>query len=412
MRVYKPAEFAELAGVSVSTLQRWDRDGILVANRTMTNRREYTDAHLSQVHVNRLGKAAQSSGQSDVSDKRKPGRPGVDLTGRDFGELHVLRRDADYVYASGRRDAMWLCRCSCGNLTSVRTANLVSGGTVSCGCMRAGRRFLTEFSASTQSRHVSSKVLARTEAMVHQYYGRWFVESVAYETCQESDTKIRLNCVCRCGTHRKVLRSSLMAGSSVSCGCYRRDVLAEKAHAEDLVDQRFGRWRVESRGETRVYPGGGQVIMWNCVCECGTRRAVSRLALKSGESQSCGCAGEPGMRAEMVTVSCLDAMELNYVRQKKYPGLVGVKGKSLSYDFEVSFYDKTFLVECQGEQHFRPVAFFGGEDVYQVQQEHDRRKRDYCTLHDIPLLEIPYTVRTYDDVYLLISSFLNILKSA
>lgn len=39
---YKPKEFAELVGVSVKTLQRWDRDGILKAYRTPTNRRYYT----------------------------------------------------------------------------------------------------------------------------------------------------------------------------------------------------------------------------------------------------------------------------------------------------------------------------------------------------------------------------------
>lgn len=39
---YKPSEFAELLNVSVKTLQRWDREGILVAKRTPTDRRYYT----------------------------------------------------------------------------------------------------------------------------------------------------------------------------------------------------------------------------------------------------------------------------------------------------------------------------------------------------------------------------------
>ena len=39
---YKPKDFAELTGVSVKTLQRWDREGILEANRTPTDRRYYT----------------------------------------------------------------------------------------------------------------------------------------------------------------------------------------------------------------------------------------------------------------------------------------------------------------------------------------------------------------------------------
>ena len=39
---YKPKDFAELLGVSVKTLQRWDREGILKADRTPTDRRYYT----------------------------------------------------------------------------------------------------------------------------------------------------------------------------------------------------------------------------------------------------------------------------------------------------------------------------------------------------------------------------------
>lgn len=42
MKNYKPQEFAKMLGVTVKTLQRWDRDGQLTANRTPTDRRYYT----------------------------------------------------------------------------------------------------------------------------------------------------------------------------------------------------------------------------------------------------------------------------------------------------------------------------------------------------------------------------------
>lgn len=46
MNTFKPKDFAEKIGVSVSTLQRWDREGILPAKRTPTDRRYYTQADL------------------------------------------------------------------------------------------------------------------------------------------------------------------------------------------------------------------------------------------------------------------------------------------------------------------------------------------------------------------------------
>lgn len=39
---YRPHEFAELPGVSVNTLRRWDSENILTAHRTPTNMRYYT----------------------------------------------------------------------------------------------------------------------------------------------------------------------------------------------------------------------------------------------------------------------------------------------------------------------------------------------------------------------------------
>ena len=50
---YKPKDFAELLGVSVKTLQRLDREGILKANRTPTDRRSYTyDKYLQFKGIN------------------------------------------------------------------------------------------------------------------------------------------------------------------------------------------------------------------------------------------------------------------------------------------------------------------------------------------------------------------------
>ena len=50
---YKPKDFAELIGVSVKTLQRWDREGTLKANRTPTDRRYYTyDQYLQFKGIN------------------------------------------------------------------------------------------------------------------------------------------------------------------------------------------------------------------------------------------------------------------------------------------------------------------------------------------------------------------------
>ena len=46
---YKPREFAKSIGVSVKTLQRWDNEGILKADRTPGGRRQYTARHIIEL---------------------------------------------------------------------------------------------------------------------------------------------------------------------------------------------------------------------------------------------------------------------------------------------------------------------------------------------------------------------------
>ena len=49
MAIYKIGEFSEKVGVSISTLQRWDRTDVLKSRRTPTNQRYYTDEDLNKV---------------------------------------------------------------------------------------------------------------------------------------------------------------------------------------------------------------------------------------------------------------------------------------------------------------------------------------------------------------------------
>lgn len=49
MTVYKPHDFAKLLGVTNKTLQCWDNIRRLKARRSPSNRRYYTDKHLTSI---------------------------------------------------------------------------------------------------------------------------------------------------------------------------------------------------------------------------------------------------------------------------------------------------------------------------------------------------------------------------
>lgn len=63
--------------------------------------------------------------------------PTLDITGQKYGLLTAMEPAGfEEATANHRRRALWLCRCECGNETTVRKENLRSGNTTSCGCWK------------------------------------------------------------------------------------------------------------------------------------------------------------------------------------------------------------------------------------------------------------------------------------
>lgn len=82
-----------------------------------------------------------------------------DLTGKRFGQLTVI---ADSQERKGGQ-VIWLCQCDCGKTTTVRTGNLQSGNTVSCGCARNGNK-----NASRYGFDVPQRLIQIYSAMKHR----------------------------------------------------------------------------------------------------------------------------------------------------------------------------------------------------------------------------------------------------
>jgi hypothetical protein len=59
----------------------------------------------------------------------------IDLTGKKFGRLTVLRREGSCRSGSGSAP-LWVCRCACKKEIEVRGSSLRNGDTRSCGCLQ------------------------------------------------------------------------------------------------------------------------------------------------------------------------------------------------------------------------------------------------------------------------------------
>ena len=85
--------------------------------------------------------------------------------------------------------------------------------------------------------------------------------------------------------------------------------------------------------------------------------------------------------------------------QQKFSDLLGTGDGQLSYDFSIS--DKKYeliLIEYNGIQHYESRDYFGGEEKFKIQKEHDKRKHDYAKKHGYKLITVKYTYDTYESV--------------
>lgn len=123
----------------------------------------------------------------------------------------------------------------------------------------------------------------------------------------------------------------------------------------------------------------------DCKCKkCGNQWSTSASHLLEGS----GCPVCNVSKGEKRIAFYLSKSNIKFKSHKKYKNLLGTGGRNLSYDFYLPEFN--LLIEFQGQQHEKAFDYFGGEERFKTQQEHDKRKREYALSHSIELLEIWY----------------------
>lgn len=88
------------------------------------------------------------------------GRTLKDETGNKYGRLLVIERDL----SKDHHDAFWICKCDCGNISSVNGTMLRRGTSKSCGCLQRellSKRQKTHGETNTRIHNIWSKIKFR-----------------------------------------------------------------------------------------------------------------------------------------------------------------------------------------------------------------------------------------------------------
>lgn len=212
-------------------------------------------------------------------------------------------------------------------------------------------------------------------------FGKLVVLAEVPKEERKNSKKVEWLCQCDCGKTTKVVTNYLNSGHTTSCGCRRKEAMSESMSL-NLIGLKFGQLLVIEKTDKRASDG---CIIWKCQCDCGNIAYVNTNSLKRGDIQSCGCIRS---RGEKVVNNLLFEMGLNYQTQFWFKDLKDKK--YLYFDFAILNEDNSLncLIEYQGIQHFDANSIHGAWK--NLPFEHDRMKREYCKLHNIKLLEIPY----------------------
>jgi len=277
----------------------------------------------------------------------------------------VIKEVQNYAKNNGLKDtsAYWLCKCECGTEKVINGCSLRAGKTKTCGC--------------------SLKTNAPWAKASLNLVGLKFGNLLAIEKTEKRNKRgdVLYKCQCDCGKITYVTATNLKSGNTKSCGC----MIAKNAslyNRKEITGQSFG--KLTAIKYLRTNKRGNRIYL--CQCECGQTCEVTASHLIAGHTASCGCINSQG---ELKIQQILKDNNIFFIKQKTFKDCLSNKKGYLKFDFYIN---NSFLLEFDGEQHNRPVSFFGGTTSYETLQENDLIKNKYCLINNIPLKRIPYKI--------------------
>lgn len=136
-----------------------------------------------------------------------------------------------------------------------------------------------------------------------------------------------------------------------------------------------------------MYEGNNKKIKHRCnTCEHEWDTVPSSIL------RGIGCPKCNESKGEKLINSILESCNAKFCSQVTFKNIGFKKRKRLRCDFVVyRDEDPIFVIEYNGEQHYKPIDFFGGEEGYKKTKERDRIKRTMLNEIGIPVIDIPYT---------------------
>lgn len=232
--------------------------------------------------------------------------------------------------------------------------------------------------------------------IIQDITGERFGRLIAVEPIKERavNGSVRWKCVCDCGNIVYPTMNNLKRKHTTSCGCVKDDFI--KSCKIDVIGKKFGYLTVLSEEESIK----GERRKVKCLCDCGNIHICSVTDLTTKHTMSCGCINRS--KGELYIEEILQNFNITFEKQKRFK--LCKNKKPLPFDFYIPKYNA--CIEYDGEQHYKPIDFWGGKKRFLERQLNDKIKNDFCCENNITLIRIPYT-KTKQEIFEIINNLMS-----
>lgn len=107
-----------------------------------------------------------------------------------------------------------------------------------------------------------------------------------------------------------------------------------------------------------------------------------------------GCPKCKSSRLEMSVRHTLQKLNIDFKEQVKFDWLIYKKQQTI--DFYIP--SLKLGIECQGQQHFKPIKIFGGHTGFDMVIKRDQNKNQLCKEHGVQIMYINFSDKNIDEI--------------
>lgn len=182
-----------------------------------------------------------------------------------------------------------------------------------------------------------------------------------------------------CGHEWSPIQDSLLQGKGCPECSIRKSSKNRMLSPEEFINRcKETSPYIEILGE---YNGVKKYI--NVMCKnCGLQFSTIADNLLQGS----GCPSCNSSKGERKVASILEKYGIDFNSQHTFEECRNIR--TLPFDFYLPDYN--ICIEYDGEQHFKPIDYFGGKEYFDRRKENDTIKTNFCKNNNINLVRIPY----------------------